>query len=180
MQIERVDAIAPSALARADFSFDIEYEAIAPFERPGMPDVVPVPPRIKHYGIDESMFEPDIDPSRLLLVARDGDDVAGYLLATRGWNDCASIDDIAVGRAYRRAGIGRRLMDEAVAWAAASNLRAIRLETQSSNVPACRFYARYGFVLGGYDRYLYSQLGTEVRSEVALFWYLFQSSAAKQ
>lgn len=70
-------------------------------------------------------------------------------------------------------GIGRRFMDEAVAGAGASNLRAIRLETQSSNVSACRFYARYGFVLGGYDRYLYSQLDEDVRGDVALYWYLF-------
>ncbi|USE78439.1 GNAT family N-acetyltransferase [Cupriavidus gilardii] len=69
--------------------------------------------------------------------------------------------------------MGRRLMDEAVAWAATLNLRAIRLETQSSNVSACRFYAQYGFVLGGYDRYLYSQLNEDVREDVALYWYLF-------
>ncbi|MCT9127262.1 GNAT family N-acetyltransferase [Cupriavidus gilardii] len=94
---------------------------------------------------------------------------AGY----PGWNGCASIDDIAISRRYRRSGVGRRLMDEAVAWTAALNLRAIRLETQSFNVSACRFYARYGFVLGGYDPYLHSQLDENVRKDVALYWYLF-------
>ena len=98
--------------------------------------------------------------------------VAGYLLATPGWNRGASIDDIAISRRYRRTGIGRRLMDEAVAWAVDLNLSAIRLETRSSNVSACRFYARYSFVLGGHDRYLYSQLDEDVREDVALYWYL--------
>ncbi len=173
MQIERVDRVAPEALVAEDFSFDIEYEAVAPFDGPGMPNVVPVAPRTKAYGIDQSLSEPDFDSGRLLLAAKDELHVAGYLLATPGWNGCASIDDIAISRRYRRMGIGRRFMDEAVAGAGASNLRAIRLETQSSNVSACRFYARYGFVLGGYDRYLYSQLDEDVRGDVALYWYLF-------
>lgn len=173
MHIERVDRIAPPALAAEDFSFDIEWEAVAPFDGPGMPSVVPVEPRTKTYGVDESLSKPDFDSGRLLLAAKDEFHVAGYLLATTAWNGCASIEDIAISRRYRRTGIGKRLMDEAVAWAAALNLRAIRLETQSSNVSACRFYARYGFVLGGYDRYLYSQLDENDREDVALYWYLF-------
>ncbi len=173
MQIQRVDRISSEAFADSDFSFDIESEAIAPFEGPDMPKVVPVQSRTKRYGADASLSEPDFQSERLLLAAKDGEHLAGYLLATPGWNRCASIDDIAISRRYRRAGIGRPLMDEAVAWAAGLNLRAIRLETQSTNVPACRFYARYGFVLGGSDRYLYSQLGEDVRHEVALYWYLF-------
>lgn len=173
MQIERVERIALEALAAADFSFDIEFEVVAPFEGSSMPNVVRVKPRTKAYGVDESLSEPDFDSGRLLLEVKDGENLAGYLLATPSWNGCASIDDIAISRRYRRAGIGRGLMDEAVAWAANLNLRAVRLETQSSNVPACRFYARYGFVLGGSDRYLYSQLDEDVRGDVALYWYLF-------
>lgn len=173
MHIGRVESIGREALAPADFSFVIELEAVGPFDGPGLPGVVAVTARTKAYGVDESLSEPDADATRLLLAARDGDRLAGYLLATPAWNGCASIDDIAVSRPYRGAGIGRRLMDEAVAWAKSVDLRAIRLETQSSNVPACRFYARYGFVLGGSDRYLYSQLGEDVRGDVALYWYLF-------
>ena len=138
-----------------------------------MPGVVPVQPRTKVYGANESLSEPDSNSGRLLLTATDGESLAGYLLATLGWNGCVHIDDLAISRSYRRAGIGKRLMDEAVAWAAVLKLRAIRLETQSTNVPACRFFARYGFVRGGPDRYLYSQLDEDVRGEVALYWYLF-------
>jgi ribosomal protein S18 acetylase RimI-like enzyme len=63
-------------------------------------------------------------------------------------------------------------MDEAVVWAREKNLPGIRLETQSNNVAACRFYYRYGFRLGGFDRQLYAALGME-HPEVALYWYLF-------
>ena len=37
------------------------------------------------------------------------------------------------------------------------------------NVSACLFYRHYGFILGGYDRYLYNALPE--KDEVALFWY---------
>lgn len=84
MQIERVDRIAPDALAAEDFSFDIEHEAVAPFDGPGMPNVVPVTPRTKAYGIDPSLSEPDLDFGRLLLAAKDGLHVAGYLRQHRG------------------------------------------------------------------------------------------------
>lgn len=177
MKIERVDRIAPHFLATADFSFEIEHEAVPPFDGPGMPRVVPVNRRTKAYCVDGSLSEYDAASTRLLLAANDGGQLAGYLLATLGWNGCANIEDIAISRPYRRAGVGRQLMDQAVAWAAGMNFHAIRLETQSSNVSACRFYAKYGFVLGGGDRYLYSQLGEEVRGDAALYWYLFLPSA---
>ena len=45
------------------------------------------------------------------------------------------------------------------------------LETQNINVAACLFYARCGFVLGGYDRFLYRGLTPET-DEIALYWYL--------
>lgn len=63
-------------------------------------------------------------------------------------------------------------MNKAVLWAEAVGLNTIRLETQSNNVAACRFYQRFGFVLGGYDRYLYCRMDPDVSADVALFWYL--------
>ncbi len=175
MQIQRVEAL-PASLKKADFSFEIDGEAAPPFDGPGVARVVSVPGRLKAYGLSEAFFEPASKEERLLITAIDGDDVAGYLCASPGWNGCVLIDDLAVEHRFRRRGIGKMLMDEAVAWAGRSGVRAIRLETQSTNVAACRFYERYGFVLGGYDKHLYSQLGADVRNEVALFWYFFLKS----
>ncbi|MEG0183105.1 MAG: GNAT family N-acetyltransferase [Stenotrophomonas sp.] len=177
MRIERVDSISAQALVAADFSFEIAEAAVPPFDGPGMPRVEAVAPRTKRYDSDASLSDAAADAERLLLAAWHGEELAGYLLATVSWNGCASIDDIAVSRRCRRAGVAAQLMDSAVAWAAALKLRAIRLETQSSNVAACRFYARYGFVLGGSDRFLYSQLPGDVSADVALYWYLFLPAA---
>jgi len=45
------------------------------------------------------------------------------------------------------------------------------LETQNSNVAACLFDKRFGFMLGDIDRFLHR--GEDPRNhEIALFWYL--------
>ena len=107
----------------------------------------------------------------MLTVAKEAGEVRGYILISKGWNNYAVIDDFAVDRNIRRAGIGTRLMDQAVEWAKEHGLPGLRLETQSNNVQACRFYRKYGFDLGGHDKYLYTALEQSC-SEIALFWYL--------
>jgi len=45
--------------------------------------------------------------------------------------------------------------------------RYLAVETQNINVPACRFYARQGCVLGAVNRFAY----VEFPDEVELVWY---------
>lgn len=56
-------------------------------------------------------------------------------------------------------------------WARKLALAGISLKAHSNSAAVCRFYQRYGFVLGGYDRYLYQAMHPGTR-EIALFWYL--------
>jgi hypothetical protein len=42
-------------------------------------------------------------------------------------------------------------------------MRRMRAETQDVNVPACRFYAGAGYVLGAVDRFAYAGLPEEVQ-----------------
>ena len=51
----------------------------------------------------------------------------------------------------------------AEAWARACGATWLKVETQNVNVPACRFYARQGCVLGAVDRFAYPALPDEVR-----------------
>ncbi|MGE8360996.1 GNAT family N-acetyltransferase [Pseudomonas sp.] len=97
--------------------------------------------------------------------------MCGYLLASEDWNRYGLVDDFAVDQSFRGTGLATQLMDHTIAWAKTRGLPGLRLETQSNNVPACRFYRRQGFELGGFDRYIYSAL-EQPRNEVALFWYL--------
>lgn len=98
-------------------------------------------------------------------------ELAGQIVLFKNWNGYAYIDDIAVDASFRRQGVGRALIQQAITWAKETRLPSLMLETQNINVAACRFYQRCGFTLGGYDRYLYQGLhpGTE---EIALYWYL--------
>jgi streptothricin acetyltransferase len=160
------------ALARGDFSFEIRQEAVGPFDG-GLGQVVPLrPPVVKRYGFDgEALAAHAGRQDQALFVAQLSGRAVGYAAVSEGWNRYAVVDDIAVDGAHRGQGAARVLMDAAVGWAKQRGLPGIRLETQSNNLGACRFYERYGFVLGGHDRWLYSALQPGTR-EVALFWYL--------
>lgn len=130
------------------------------------------PPRQKRYPPEETDFTPYLtDPDKTAFFADYEGKLAGQIILWKYWNGYAYVEDIAVDVAFRGRGVGRALMDRAVAWARERALPGLMLETQNVNVAACRFYARYGFTLGGFDRYLYRALDPAT-DEVALYWYL--------
>ncbi|MNC51321.1 Acetyltransferase (GNAT) family protein [compost metagenome] len=65
----------------------------------------------------------------------------------------------------------RQLMEQAKRWALERELPGVMLETQSINVRACRFYESRGFVIGGFDQYVYKGIPV-VSGEAAVYWYL--------
>ncbi len=84
-----------------------------------------------------------------------------------GRRDLAVLWDIRVAPESRGRGVGSALFRAAEAWAAARGCRQLKIETQNINVPACRFYALQGCVLGAINRYAYRELPEEVQ----LLWY---------
>jgi GNAT superfamily N-acetyltransferase len=104
-----------------------------------------------------------------------GDRVGGAVLAfdTAGLDmlevrtDLAVLWDIRIRPDHRRQGLGRALFRAAEAWARARRCRRLKVETQDINVPACRFYARQGCVLGAIRRFAYADFPDEVQ----LLWY---------
>jgi streptothricin acetyltransferase len=161
------------ALAACDFSFLVTREAMPPFEEDWLAHARAVEPYPKSYGFDAAELGAYIgaDDRSLHLVIGDETPV-GYIALSSGWNNFACVDDLAVDAEWRGTGAAQRLMQQAVIWAKEQGLPGIRLETQSNNVAACRFYLRQGFVLGGYDRHLYEGLSPGTR-ETALFFYRF-------
>jgi len=106
----------------------------------------------------------------LYLVAEDAGRIVGLLdLEHIAWNNAAFLWNLLIDRAYRRRGLGRRLFRRAVAWARRQGVRAILLETQSNNAPACHFYAAQGCELVGLHDLYYSNADLEL-GEVAIFW----------
>ncbi|MEK8127659.1 GNAT family N-acetyltransferase [Paenibacillus filicis] len=113
----------------------------------------------------------DLDSAdRVLYVAFSGGRAVGKLVLRRNWNRYAYIEDIQVDQHVRRQGIGRRLMEQAKQWTVEQELPGIMLETQNNNVGACRLYESCGFVLGGFDSFLYKGFNKH-SDEIALFWY---------
>jgi GNAT superfamily N-acetyltransferase len=84
-----------------------------------------------------------------------------------GRNDVAVLWDIRVSLESRGLGVGFALFQAVEAWATERGCRQLKTETQNVNVPACRFYARQGCVLGGIRRFAYPELPHEVQ----LLWY---------
>ncbi|HLG10786.1 MAG TPA: GNAT family N-acetyltransferase [Dehalococcoidia bacterium] len=112
-----------------------------------------------------------------LLCAFDGETrVGGAVVARhtegmwflRGREDMAALWDIRVAPAYRRRGVGSALFNAAADWARGAGCRVLKIETQSVNVAACRFYMAKGARLGGFDRFAYE----DQPDEVELDWYL--------
>jgi GNAT superfamily N-acetyltransferase len=85
----------------------------------------------------------------------------------QGRRDIAVLWDIRVHPDHRGCGIGAKLFEAATEWAKKRECRILKVETQNINVPACRFYAGQGCVLGSMDRFAYAELPDEVQ----LMWY---------
>lgn len=90
------------------------------------------------------------DAGVICLLADDsrGERVVGFLVA-RAVADEMEILNLAVGMDYRRRGIGRRLLGEALARAHARGARKCWLEVRASNQAARDFYRALGFSEGG-------------------------------
>ena len=65
----------------------------------------------------------------------------------RGRSDRAVLWDLRVDPTLRRHGVGRALFRAAEDWAALKGCVDFVIETQNTNVPACRFYERQGCML---------------------------------
>jgi ribosomal protein S18 acetylase RimI-like enzyme len=92
----------------------------------------------------------------------------------QGRSDLALIWDIRVSPEVRGLGVGSELFRAAVEWSNARRARLLKVETQNTNVPACKFYARQGCFLGAIDRFAYPDLPHEVQ----LLWYKDLASSA--
>ena len=135
------------------------------------------PFRSNDFGLDRRQREQVAVRYRerdgLYLVAEDeriGKLVAVLDMERERWRDTAVVWNILVDRACRRQGLGRELMNRAIAWAHEQGLRGIVLEAQTNNLTACRFYQAMGFKLCGLDDHFYSNDDMGAK-EVAIFWW---------
>jgi len=88
------------------------------------------------------------NPLSLWLVAVDGETVAGYVgsQSVLGWADMMNI---AVAPAYRRQGVGEKLILDLIRLLQEEKVTCLTLEVRASNEPAIGLYEKLGFVQVG-------------------------------
>jgi RimJ/RimL family protein N-acetyltransferase len=90
-----------------------------------------------------------------VFVAEAPEGVVGRLSLARDPHPAsAHVADLGlmVAASWRRRGVGRALLDEAVAWARASGVRKLELHVFPHNEPAIALYESFGFEREGYRR----------------------------
>ena len=122
------------------------------------------------------LLEDDLDRYEQMLAeglsraAWEGEQLVGVGLASaERWNGTLWIWEFHVHPQFQGRGVGRALMESLAVAGRQAGLRTMRVETQSSNVPAIRFYRSLGFQLQGMDVSLYTNDDLSA-GEVALFF----------
>ena len=99
-------------------------------------------------------------PDAAVFVVEDDGRVVARLSLTRDPHPASRhVADLGlmVAADYRRRGIGRLLLEEAVAWARASGIRKLELHVFPWNEPALRLYESFGFEREGYRKGHYAR-----------------------
>jgi ribosomal protein S18 acetylase RimI-like enzyme len=123
-----------------------------------------VPPREKRYPLPAADLGSD---ESVVLVAETDGAVGVAVIRAESWNRSALLSHLYVDRPSRGTGVGARLLAAALAAAGRMDARCLRVETQTVNLPALRFYQRNGFALCGLDTSLYDP--AEAGDEAALY-----------
>jgi GNAT superfamily N-acetyltransferase len=97
----------------------------------------------------------------------DGQVAGTILLSIEDWRSVARIEDLIVGRQFRRYGIGSLLLNCTCDWARNHGCWAILLETQNVNYPAIQFYLCNGLEVWSINQHFYPP--GSVEHEVAIF-----------
>lgn len=117
------------------------------------------------------------DPDRVVLIARDRTRILGYAMLIRGVPDDADVQQavplrpaVEISKMYtlpdvHGAGVSAALMTESLQRSAQLGAACVWLGVNQENQRAQRFYAKFGFVVGGTKTF---RLGDSVESDYVL------------
>ena len=111
-------------------------------------------------------------PDAAVYLADDGDAVVGRLSLARDVHpSSAHVADLGlmVAASHRRRGVGRGLLDQAVAWAESAGVRKLELHVFPWNEPAIALYDAYGFEREGLRKGHYLREGVPVDAILMAF-----------
>jgi len=143
---------------RGALSFTLEAETVEPPLRKTYGDAIREVDQVRQMG-------------HVVVAELDGA-VIGIIAANLSeWNRRVQIERCYVAPQARGQGVGRALMDSAIAFGRSIGSWCVWLETQNTNYPAVQFYQRYGFTLCGLDTRLYDE-AWQTLDETALYFAL--------
>ena len=111
-------------------------------------------------------------PDAAVFLAEDGNAVVGRLSLARDVHpSSAHVADLGlmVAASHRRRGVGRGLLDQAVAWAESAGVRKLELHVFPWNEPAIALYDAYGFEREGLRKGHYLREGVPVDAILMAF-----------
>ena len=146
-------------------------------------DEINIEPYIRNIAYDTpSDFPKEFDISNwAFFMAFDGDKPIGAVTAASKTKEIRMLDnrddlctlwDIRVDDAYKNMGVGTELFKMVVDWSRRNGLKQIKIECQTNNVPACKFYAKQGAVLRKFDEYACVDFHDVREHEMEVIWYL--------
>jgi ribosomal protein S18 acetylase RimI-like enzyme len=155
-------------LAQEDTRSSVSSKPALAFELLETPVDPPLYKDLHEFGSSLAELEARLSCVEGGYIALAGGQVAGViLLNVEEARSVAYIENIIVGRQFRRYGIGSLLLSCASDWARNHACWAILLEIQSVNYPAIQFYLRNGLEVWGMNNHFYPP-GTD-EHEVAIF-----------
>lgn len=109
-----------------------------------------------YKNAEDEIFESYKEGSEVYVAELENEEAAILVMQHMEWNNTLLIHDLYVDYRFQKSGIGSRLMELAKKRAREIGVRAITLETQTSNYPAIQFYMKNGFELNGLNTISYT------------------------
>ncbi len=79
------------------------------------------------------------------------------------------LDDLKVCAAFRRQGVGRKLIAAAIKEASKLGMQGVYTIAQDNNLSACLFYLKCGFEIGGFDNRAYRGTPQEEKADICFY-----------
>ena len=91
------------------------------------------------------VIEKSIDGQLRIEVAYDGDHKAGYCIASLTKDGTGEVDSLFVEEDYRKHGVGRTMMENALSWLKSKQPKQMTLTVAVGNERVLKFYEGFGF-----------------------------------
>ena len=155
-----------AGMAGVDAGFETDHILAAVRREMGFDLVVRREPAAKRFPLDD-LDTPD-GPWDTAWVLEEAGQIRGFAaVGWQAWNRRLALWHLYLDRPWRRKGVGRRLVAEAIAHGKVMGAAHLWLETPNLNAPGVAAYQAMGFAVTGLDLTLYD--GSAARGEFAIF-----------